>query len=151
MRGGPFEPTKQQRDMVEALVGYGVPYVEICRLVLNPRTGRPIDTKTLMKAFRSELDVGATKANAKVAESLFKQATSGNVTAQIWWTKCRMGWREPPAAVELSGRVDSTMEVVHARERVTRKLDTLAERIASRVAGLATAAGAGSVLEAPER
>jgi hypothetical protein len=151
MRGGPFEPTKQQRDLVEALVGYGVPYREICRLVPNPRTGKSIDTKTLMRAFRTELDVGATKANAKVAESLFKQATSGNVTAQIWWTKCRMGWREPPAAVELSGRVDSTMEVVHARERVTRKLDTLAERIASRVAGLATAAGAGPVLEAPER
>jgi hypothetical protein len=151
MRGGPFEPTRQQRDMVEALVGYGMPYLEICRLVLNPRTGKPIDTKTLMKAFRSELDVGATKANAKVAESLFKQATGGNVTAQIWWTKCRMGWKEPPAAVELSGRVDSTMEVVHARERVSRKLDTLTERIASRVAGLAAAAGAGPVPEGPER
>ena len=88
------------------------------------------------------IDVCATKANAKVAESHFKQATSGNVTAQIWWTKCRMRWKEPPAAVELSGRVDSTMEVVHARERVTRKLDTLAERITSRVAGLAAATGA---------
>src|ERR1700674_596482 len=117
MRGGPFEPTKQQRDLVEALVGYGVRYTEICRLVVNPRTGKPIDTKTLMKAFRSELDVGATKANAKVAESLFKQATGGNVAALIWWTKCRMGWKEPPAAVELSGRVDSTMEVIHARQR----------------------------------
>jgi hypothetical protein len=151
MRGGPFEPTRQQRDMVEALVGYGMPYLEICRLVLNPRTGRPIDTKTLMKAFRTELDVGAIKANAKVAESLFKQATGGNVTAQIWWTKCRMGWKEPPAAVELSGRVDSTMEVLHARERVSRKLDNLAERIASRVAGLAAAAGAGPVPQATER
>jgi len=151
MRGGPFEPTRQQRDLVEALVGYGIPYAEICRLVLNPRTAKPIDTKTLMKAFRNELDVGATKANAKVAESLFKQATSGNVTAQIWWTKCRMGWKEPPAAVELSGRVDSTIEVVNARERVIRKLDSLAERIAGRVAGLAAAAGAAPVPEETER
>jgi hypothetical protein len=95
-----------------------------------------------MKAFRRELDVGATKANAKVAESLFKQATNGNVTAQIWWTKCRMGWKEPPAAVQLSGRLDSAIEVVNARQRVNRKLDTLAERIASRVAGLAAATGA---------
>jgi hypothetical protein len=151
MRGGPFEPTKQQRDMVEALVGYDVRYTEICRLVVNPRTGKPIDTKTLMKAFRSELDVGATKANAKVAESLFKQATSGNVTAQIWWTKCRMGWKEPPSAVELSGRVDSTLEVVNARERVTRKLNSLAERIAGRVAGLVPARGAAPVPEETER
>ena len=52
---------------MEALVGYGIRYTEICRLVLNPRSGRPIDSKTLMKAFRSELDAGATKANAKVA------------------------------------------------------------------------------------
>ena len=151
MRGGPFEPTKQQRDLVEALVGYGVTYVEICRLVPNPRTGKPIDTKTLMKVFRAELDVGATKANAKVAESLFKQAINGNVTAQIWWTKCRMGWKEPPAAIAVSGRVDSTIEVINARKRVSRKLDTLAERIASRVAGLATAAGARPVPEETER
>jgi len=151
MRGGPFEPTKQQRDLVEALAGYGVQYTEIRRLVLNPRTGKPIDTKTLMKAFRGELDVGATKANAKVAESLFKQAISGNVTAQIWWTKCRMGWKEPPAAVQLSGRVDSAIEVVNARQRVNRKLDTLAERIASRVAGLAAATGAEPALGETKR
>jgi len=142
MRGGPFEPTRQQRDLVESLAGHGGQDAEICRLVLNPRTGKPIDTKTLMKAFRHELDIGATKVNAKVAESLFKQAISGNVTAQIWWTKCRMGWKEPPAAVQLSGRVDSAIEVVNARQRVNRKLDTLAERIASRVAGLAAATGA---------
>jgi hypothetical protein len=151
MRGGPFEPTKQQRDLVETLVGYGVPYTEICRLMLNPRSGKPIDTKTLMKAFRGELDVGATKANAKVAESLFKQATNGNVTAQIWWTKCRMGWKEPPTAVELSGRVDSAIEVVNARRRVTRKLDSLAERIAGRAAGLAAVAGAVPIPEETER
>jgi hypothetical protein len=53
-----------------------------------------------------------------------------------------MGWKEPLAAVELSGRVDSAIEVVNTRQRVTRKLDTLAERIASRVAGLAAAAEA---------
>jgi hypothetical protein len=61
-------------------------------------------------------------------EGLHGTSKPRNVTAQIWWTKCRMRWKEPPAAVELSGRVDGTMEVVHARERVTRKLDTLADR-----------------------
>jgi hypothetical protein len=42
-----FVPTTEQRDNVEALTGYGIPHEEICRLVINPRTGRPIDDKTL--------------------------------------------------------------------------------------------------------
>ena len=89
-----FEPTQEQRTLVESLVAYGIPYLEICRLVINPRTKRPINTETLMKHFRDELDVGATKANAKVAESLYRQAIDGNITAAIWWTKCRMAWKE---------------------------------------------------------
>jgi hypothetical protein len=89
-----FEPTQEQRTLVESLVAYGIPYLEICRLVINPQTDRPIDTKTLMLHFRDELDVGATKANAKVAESLYTQALAGNMTAAIWWTKTRMGWKE---------------------------------------------------------
>jgi hypothetical protein len=89
-----FEPTQAQRTLVESLVAYGIPYLEICRLVINPRTKRPINTETLMKHFRDELDVGATKANAKVAESLYTQAIDGNMTAAIWWTKTRMGWKE---------------------------------------------------------
>ncbi|GEM_PF-6059660 len=46
------------------------------------------------------------------------------------------------SSVEHSGRVDSAVEVSSARERVNRKLDSIAERIASRVAGIAAAAGA---------
>ena len=69
-----FVPTKEQRDNVEALTGYGIPHEEICRLVINPRTGRPIDDKTLRRHFRSELETGYVKANAKVAQSLYQQA-----------------------------------------------------------------------------
>jgi hypothetical protein len=29
-----------------------------------------------------------------VAESLYRQAVDGNMTAAIWWTKCRMAWKE---------------------------------------------------------
>jgi hypothetical protein len=80
---------------------YGIPHEDICRLVINPRTGRPIDDKTLRRHFRYELDTGYVKANAKVAQSLYAQATGGNVTAAIWWTKARMGWAE---RVEHSGK-----------------------------------------------
>jgi hypothetical protein len=88
-------PTVEDRKQVEAMAGYGIPQEDIAR-----RVG--IDPKTLRKHYRRELDTGATKANAKVAESLYQNATQGNVTAQIWWTKSRMGWSETKKT-ELTG------------------------------------------------
>jgi hypothetical protein len=89
-----FEPTDEQRKAVETMAGHGIPHVDIARVVINPRTGRGIDPTTLRSAFRHELDVGHVKANSAVAESLYQQAIKGNVTAAIWWTKARMGWKE---------------------------------------------------------
>jgi hypothetical protein len=57
-----------------------------------------VDAKTLRKHYREELDNGLESANAMVAQSLFKTATSGTgsgaVTAAIFWLKTRAGWRE---------------------------------------------------------
>jgi hypothetical protein len=99
--------------MVEAMVGYGILHEEIARLVISPLTGEGIDAKTLRKCFRAEIDSGAIKANAKVAESLFLQAVGAPAvydargrmvraeqprvpSCGIWWSKTRMGWKEPP-------------------------------------------------------
>ena len=44
-----------------------------------------------------ELDVGAVKATAKVAEFLFRKATTDgpqSVTAAIFWLKTRASWKE---------------------------------------------------------
>ena len=73
---------------VEAASGYGLTHERIAALI-------GIDPKTLRKHFRTELDVGAAKADAAVAKSLFENATKfNNVAAQIWWTKSRMGWTD---------------------------------------------------------
>lgn len=73
---------------VEAASGYGLTHERIAALI-------GIDPKTLRKHFRTELDAGAAKADAAVAKSLFENATKfNNVTAQIWWTKSRMGWTD---------------------------------------------------------
>jgi hypothetical protein len=61
-------PDAQTRRNVEALAGYGVPEAEIAGVV-------GIDAKTLRKHYRWELDHGHTKANARVAENLFRKAT----------------------------------------------------------------------------
>ena len=58
-----------------------------------------IDPKTLRKHYRDELDTGQIKATAKVAEFLFRRATTEGpqaVTAAIFWLKTRGGWRETP-------------------------------------------------------
>ena len=91
-----FEPTEAERKQVEAMSGFGVPQDDIA-LVIG------IDKKTLTKHFRRELDTGAAKANARVSESLFKQAIGGNVAAAIFWTKARMGWREKVEAENKEG------------------------------------------------
>jgi hypothetical protein len=81
--------------MVEAMAGFGIRHEEIARVIINPESEKSIDDKTLRLHFRDELDTGMTKANTAVASALYTQATAErNVTAMIWWTKARMGWRE---------------------------------------------------------
>ena len=98
-----FKPTAQQRTQVELLVGFGIPEVEIVRLVLNPYSRKPIDHKTLRKHFMAELESGRARAKAKVIGGLYKNATTptdqypgGIPTAQIFWLKTQGGpsWRE---------------------------------------------------------
>jgi hypothetical protein len=75
------------------MAAYGVPEADIaCALV--------IDAKTLRKHCREELDTGHVKATAKVAEFLFRMATTGGpqcVTATIFWMKTRGGMARNPA------------------------------------------------------
>jgi hypothetical protein len=91
-------PDDRGRRQVEALAAYGVPERDIARVV-------GIDPKTLRKHYRDELDLGATKAAAKVAEFLFRKATTEGhqcVTAAIFWMKTRGGWRESSQSHEIA-------------------------------------------------
>jgi hypothetical protein len=93
-------PDEASRCQVEALAGYGVPEAEIAGVV-------SIDPKTLRKHYRHELDHGHTKANARVAESLYRKAISDgaqSVTAAIFWLKTRAHWKET-STHEIAGPV----------------------------------------------
>ena len=85
----PFIATDVERRQVEAMSGYGVPFEQIAALV---RDG--IDIDTLRKYFSPELINGKAKANAQVGKGIFQKAMAGDTTAQIWWSKCQMGWKE---------------------------------------------------------
>lgn len=63
------KPDPVTRRQVEAMAAYGVPEVDIARVL-------GIDPKTLRKHYREELDTSGIKATAKVAEFLFRKATS---------------------------------------------------------------------------
>ena len=83
-------PSESQRRQVEALAGFGIQETEIAGLI-------GCDPKTLRKHYRDELDHGHTKANAKVAENLFRMALGQGreaVTAAIFWLKTRARWKE---------------------------------------------------------
>ena len=100
MAGRPaHEPTDENRKQVETLAGFGVPQIDIARTI-------GINQDTLRKYYRDELDNGETKANAAVAQSLYKKALGDNassVTAAIFWLKTRAGWKET-TTTELVGK-----------------------------------------------
>lgn len=105
-----FVPTPEERRQVEAMAGYGVPHDQIA--VLIGEDG--IDSDTLKKHFKNELLQGKAKANAKVGQTLFQKATSGDTTAAIWWSKTQMGWKDTQAH-EISGPDGSAVKVQWAQ------------------------------------
>ena len=65
-RGRPaFQPTDEQRKNVEVMASLGIPEENIRSLVRN-RSDTPISRNSLRKHFKKELEIGATKLNARV-------------------------------------------------------------------------------------
>jgi hypothetical protein len=85
-----YEPSDKERVQVKTLAGMGVPDYDIAKVM-------QMSGPTLRKHFAHELEIGHIEANAKVAQSLFKEATKTekpSVIAQIFWLKTRAGWKE---------------------------------------------------------
>lgn len=89
-RGRPSHvPTAENRNLVEAMTGFGIIQDDIATLL-------GISRPTLRKHYDAELNCGLTKANALVAQSLFKKAISGketsaSVAAAVFWLRTRGG------------------------------------------------------------
>jgi len=99
-----FAPTADQRGNVEAMSGFGISREEICLLIKNPETGKPIDTKTLELHFADEIEMGHIKANATVGRVAYATITrtpgpidkDDHVRGELtkFWLARRMGWTE---------------------------------------------------------
>jgi len=84
------EKSEEKSNMVRVLSGYGLTQEQIASML-------SISRNTLTKYYYEELQMGKAQANSKVAENLFKIATSstnGSVTAAIFWLKCQAGWKD---------------------------------------------------------
>ncbi len=53
-----------------------------------------MEVADLKLIYEAELDRGGWTASANVVLALYQNAMSGNVAAQIFWTKARLGWSE---------------------------------------------------------
>jgi hypothetical protein len=93
--------TNESRAEIKALASFGVGQRDIAAYV-------GIDTKTLSKHYRDELDKGMASTNAAVAKFLASAATGRAMTdkgatfrdclvAAIFWGKTQMGMRETNA------------------------------------------------------
>ncbi|WP_188260714.1 hypothetical protein [Azospirillum tabaci] len=75
-----FKPTPAQRRQVSILAAAKVSEVDIAAAL-------DIARGTLRKHFAQELKTGKSKRNAAVIQAIYKQALSGNVSAQRLWVK----------------------------------------------------------------
>jgi len=83
----PHEPDDKSRATVEAMSSYGIPHEDIAKVI-------GIDDKTLRKYYRHELDVATAKANAQVAQRLYKKCMADDTASIIFWLKTRAKWAE---------------------------------------------------------
>ena len=101
-----FNPTTEQRGNVEAMIGFGIPETEICLLIKNPATGKPINLATFRKYFAAEIATGAAKVKSLVGNCIVASilGREGGLTDQrararlaVLFAKTRMGWTETAA------------------------------------------------------
>ena len=101
-----YEPNDKDRAVVKALAAYGVPQEQI-----GARIG--ISHVTLRKYYQSELDLSAMEANAKVAETCYAMAVSGqNPAATFFWLKTRAGWREVERIEHVGGDGEGPVRII---------------------------------------
>jgi hypothetical protein len=124
-----FEPTEDERKLVEMLAGVGVSHDQMVLIEREDAEGvlRPISVDTLVRHFREETAKGKVRTTAKVAGKLVACAL-GNDSAQatasrIFYLKAQAGWRETVTVdVPQFGEVDGPDEVAIA-SRIASLLD----------------------------
>jgi len=129
-----FEPTAEQSENVELLIGFGIPETDICRIIKNPESGKAIDPKTLRKYFKEEIAAGATQlkllAGKRIAATMLGRHGGikdprTEATLLIFFAKTRMGLREVSIHAHTGLAGGDPIEIRHAEDDLDRKIDRL--------------------------
>ena len=83
-------PTESSRLIVQRAYGMGMTLEQTSELI-------GIDTATLVKHYKKDLENSAAHLNFNVSQNLYRLAMGSDraaVTASMFWLKCRAGWRE---------------------------------------------------------
>jgi AraC-like DNA-binding protein len=127
MRGTEFEPTAEQRALVESASAFGLTQAEIA-------TQLKISEPTLRKHFRDELSSGKFKvdmtAGKTVAELMKSRDERVRLEAAKYYTARRMGWKETSVS-EHTGADGGPIETkdVSAVDLIRARIDDASARL----------------------
>lgn len=91
-----LEVTEDLRATVRKLAECGVSQEDMCKLITNPETGKPIHRNTLTKHFSEELDTALIELRVKTASALIGALDDDKlkVSAAKWLEQSRFGYSE---------------------------------------------------------
>jgi len=115
----PYKPSEEEKkkaiNELTALKSFGIINEEIANYL-------GISVDTLTRNYSRELSIARTKANAEVAQHLFRKATKGeDVTAMIFWLKTQGRWRSEDSKAITSTNEDLTREIKELREKLDKE------------------------------
>lgn len=101
------EPTKGSREQIREYTAAGLTQEQMAVLI-------DLDLKTLRKYYSDDMKKGEAYACSKVGGTIFQRAIDGDVTAMIWYSKTRMGWKEAKedTNINLSGNITGAITFV---------------------------------------
>lgn len=122
-----FELTENHLRQIKALAGYGLTMPQVAAVIDVPERTlrrRKKDSEIVLAAFEK----GKAVAASRIGSSLFERATTGDVTAIIWYEKSRLGYTD-----KIENRHSGEVKHKHVDERNQRYNDLLGKLDAYRV------------------
>lgn len=108
----PFVPTKQDKQTVMLMVGWGIDHERIaCVVGVTDERPNGISITTLRKYFRREINAGFPEVIRIVAGAHMKRIVAGDMVAIKWFQQSRMGLRES-ILVDDGKPADTPMRVI---------------------------------------
>ena len=153
-----FVPTPEQRNTVRVLVALGIPQKQICRLVLNRQTQKPLDHKTLRKHLAHEIAIGTVELHAligkfMVATILGTPPPAGTVAIKddrargqlmMFLLKTKFGWKETVVdrpKEHVRGPIED-QDMEKTMQKLSDKIDRVRQRLNAGKTGESSEGGA---------